>query len=239
MTLIERGKLPLLAVLGAEVAETYAALHRAHGVELRLGADVAEIIGAADKVTAVRLADGDVVAADTVVIGVGILPNIELAAAAGLPIDNGVVVDEHLATIDPDVFAAGDVANAYYPLLGTHLRLEHWSAALNQGPVAAANMMGTATSYDKVPYFFSDQYDSGMEYSGYVPRDGYDEVVFRGDIASGKFIAFWMKGGTVLAGMNVNTWDVTDAIESLVRSGAQPDPSKLADPEVPLTDLTG
>ena len=239
VTLIERGKLPLLAVLGAEVAETYAALHRAHGVEGRMGADVVEIIGAADKVTGVRLADGDVVAADTVVIGVGILPNIELAASAGLPIDNGVVVDEHLATIDPDVFAAGDVASAYYPLLGTHLRLEHWSAALNQGPVAAANMMGTATSYDKVPYFFSDQYDSGMEYSGYVPRDGYDEVVFRGDIASGKFIAFWMKGATVLAGMNVNTWDVTDAIESLVRSGAQPDPSKLADPEVPLTDLTG
>ena len=194
VTLFERDKLPLLAVLGAEVAETYAALHRAHGVELRPGADVAEIIGAADKVTGVRLADGDVVQADTVVIGVGIVPNIELAASAGLPIDNGIVVDEHLATIDPDVFAAGDVANAYYPLLGTHLRLEHWSAALNQGPVAAANMMGTATSYDKVPYFFSDQYDSGMEYSGYVPRDGYDEVVFRGDVASGEFIAFWMKG---------------------------------------------
>jgi len=145
VTLIERGKLPLLAVLGAEVAETYAALHRAHGVEGRMGADVVEIIGAADKVTGV-LADGDVVAADTVVIGVGILPNIELAASAGLPIDNGVVVDEHLATIDPDVFAAGDVANAYYPLLGTHLRLEHWSAALNQGPVAAANMMGAPTT---------------------------------------------------------------------------------------------
>jgi 3-phenylpropionate/trans-cinnamate dioxygenase ferredoxin reductase subunit len=238
VTLFERDKLPLLSVLGAEVAETYAGLHRAHGVELRPGADVAEIIGTAGTVTGVRLADGDVVPADTVVIGVGILPNIELAASAGLPIDNGVVVDEHLATIDPDVFAAGDVANTYYPLLGTHLRLEHWSAALNQGPVAAANMMGTATSYDKVPYFFSDQYDSGMEYSGYVPRDGYDEVVFRGDVASGKFIAFWMKGGTVLAGMNVNTWDVNDDIEALVRCGAQPDQSTLADPWIPLTDLT-
>lgn len=239
VTLLERDKLPLLGVLGAEVAETYAALHRAHGVELRPRSGVVEIIGAADKVTGVRLADGDVVAADAVVIGVGILPNIELAAAAGLPTDNGVIVDEHLATIDPDVFAAGDVANAYYPLLGTHLRLEHWSAALNQGPVAAANMMGAPTAYDKVPYFFSDQCDRGMEYSGYVPRDGYDEVVFRGDIASGKFIAFWIKDGTVLAGMNVNTWDVTDAIEALVRSGAQPNPSKLADPDVPLTELTG
>jgi 3-phenylpropionate/trans-cinnamate dioxygenase ferredoxin reductase component len=239
VTLIERAKLPLLAVLGAEVAETYAALHRAHDVELRTNADVAEIIGAVGKVTGVRLADGDVVAADAVVVGVGITPNSELAAAAGLPVDNGIIVDEHLATTDPDVFAAGDVANSYYPLLGTHLRLEHWSAALNQGPVAAANMMGTVTSYDHVPYFFSDQYDCGMEYSGYVGPDGYDEVVFRGDVASGEFIAFWMRDGRVLAGMNVNTWDVTDAIEALVRSGARVDPAELADPEVLLMYLAG
>jgi 3-phenylpropionate/trans-cinnamate dioxygenase ferredoxin reductase subunit len=239
VTLIERGKLPLLGVLGAEVAETYAALHRAHDVELRPNADVAEIIGDGDKATGVRLAGGDVVAADAVVIGVGITPNTELAAAAGLPVDNGIVVDEHLATADPDVFAAGDVANSYYPLLGTHLRLEHWSAALNQGPVAAANMMGTLTSYDHVPYFFSDQYDCGMEYSGYVGPDGYDEVVFRGDVASGEFIAFWMRDGRVLAGMNVNTWGVTDAIEALVRSGARVDPAKLADPDVLLMYLAG
>jgi 3-phenylpropionate/trans-cinnamate dioxygenase ferredoxin reductase component len=170
---------------------------------------------------------------------VGITPNTELAAAAGLPVDNGIVVDEHLATTDPDVFAAGDVANSYYPLLGTHLRLEHWSAALNQGPVAAANMMGTPTSYDHVPYFFSDQYDSGMEYSGHVGPDGYDEVVFRGDVASGEFIAFWMGDGRVLAGMNVNTWGVTDAIEALVRSRARVDPIELADPEVLLMYLAG
>jgi 3-phenylpropionate/trans-cinnamate dioxygenase ferredoxin reductase subunit len=237
VTLIERAKLPLLGVLAAEVAETYAALHRAHDVELRTNTGVAEIIGATDKVTGVRLASGDVVAADSVVVGVGITPNTELAAAAGLPVDNGIVVDEHLATADPDVFAAGDVANSYYPLLGTHLRLEHWSAALNQGPVAAANMMGALTSYDHVPYFFSDQYDCGMEYSGYVGPDGYDEVVFRGDVASGEFIAFWMRDGRVLAGMNANTWGVTDAIEALVRSGARVDPAALADPEVLLMYL--
>jgi 3-phenylpropionate/trans-cinnamate dioxygenase ferredoxin reductase subunit len=239
VTLVERAKLPLLGVLGPEVAETYAALHRAHDVELRLNAVVTEIVGAAGKVTGVRLADGDVVAADAVVIGVGITPNTELAAAAGLPADNGIVVDEHLATTDPDIFAAGDVANSYYPLLGTHLRLEHWSAALNQGPVAAANMMGTVTSYDHVPYFFSDQYDCGMEYSGHVGPDGYDTVVFRGDVASGEFIAFWIRGGRVLAGMNVNTWGVTDAIEALVRSGARVDPAELADPEVLLMYLAG
>jgi 3-phenylpropionate/trans-cinnamate dioxygenase ferredoxin reductase subunit len=239
VTLIERAKLPLLAILGAEVAETYAALHRAHGVEGRMNAVVTEIIGAGGKATGVRLADGDVVAADAVVVGVGITPNTELAAAAGLPVDNGVVVDEHLATSDPAVFAAGDVANSYYPLLGTHLRLEHWSAALNQGPIAAANMMGTLTSYDHVPYFFSDQYDCGMEYSGYVGRDGYDAVVFRGEVASGEFIAFWMRDGRVLAGMNVNTWGVTDAIEALVRSGARVDPAELADPDMLLMYLAG
>lgn len=238
VTLIEQADLPLVAVLGAEVAATYAALHRAHGVDLRLNAGVAEIIGTTHGATGVRLADGSVVPADTVVVGVGITPNIELAEAAGLPIDNGIVVDENLATVDPDIFAAGDVANAYYPLLGTYLRLEHWSAAVNQGPVAAANMMGKPMSYDRVPYFFSDQYDSGMEYTGYVARGGYDAVVFRGDVAGGDFIAFWMRDGRVLAGMNVNTWGVTDAIEALVRSGARIDPAKLADPQVPLTDLT-
>jgi 3-phenylpropionate/trans-cinnamate dioxygenase ferredoxin reductase subunit len=160
VTVIARSELPLLTVLGAEVAATYAALHRNHGVDLRLNSAVHQIAGETGKVTGVRLADGAVVAADTVIVGVGIAPNTELAEAAGLRVDNGIFVDEHLATTDPDVFAAGDVANSYYPLLGTHPRLEHWSAALHQGPVAAANMMGRNLSYDRVPYFFSDQYDS-------------------------------------------------------------------------------
>lgn len=236
VTLIERSGLPLLQVLGAEVAATYADLHRTHGVDLRLDSEVIEIVGSGNGATGVRLADG-VVQADAVVVGVGITPNTELAEAAGLPIDNGIVVDENLATVDPEVFAAGDVANAYYPLLDTHLRLEHWSAALNQGPVAAANMLGKSMSYDRVPYFFSDQYDSGMEYTGYVGCDGYDSVVFRGDVASGEFIAFWMRDERVLAGMNVNVWDVTDAIEGLVRSGAQVDSAKLADPATPWQEL--
>jgi 3-phenylpropionate/trans-cinnamate dioxygenase ferredoxin reductase subunit len=231
VTVVGRSKLPLLTVLGVEVAETYAALHRDHGVELRLNSGVREILGADNQATGIRLTDGTVVEADVIVVGIGIVPNTELAEKACLPVDNGIVVDEHLATTDPDVFAAGDVANAYYPLLRTRLRLEHWSAALNQGPVAAANMRGEVTAYDQVPYFFSDQYERGMEYSGYVARGSYDSVVFRGDVAAGEFIAFWMQDGRVLAGMNVNTWGVTDAIEALVRSGERVDPAKLADPE--------
>jgi len=239
VTVIERAELPLLAVLGREVAEIYAALHRAHGVTLRLGVEVAEIVGTDHRVTGVRLADGSVIDADAVVVGVGITPNTALAGAAGLSVDNGVVVDEHLVTSDPDIVAAGDVANAYYPHLGTHLRLEHWSAALNQGPVAAATMLGRDVTYDRVPYFFSDQYDTGMEYSGYVDHGNYDGVTFRGKVESGEYIAFWLRGGRVLAGMNVNVWDLTDAIRALVRSGQPVDTARLADPDVPLEELHG
>jgi 3-phenylpropionate/trans-cinnamate dioxygenase ferredoxin reductase subunit len=236
VTVIESAELPLQHVLGPEVARIFAELHRDHGVDLRLDAGVAEITGVG-RASGVRLADGMVVEADAVVVGVGITPNTELAEAAGLAVDNGVVVDAHLATTDPDVFAAGDVASCFYPHLDTHLRLEHWSAALNQGPIAASNMLGGTEVYDRVPYFFSDQYDLGMEYSGFVSGGGYDEVVFRGDVDGGEFVAFWMGGGRVLAGMNVNVWDVTDAIAALVRSGRPIDPVRLADPKVPLADL--
>ena len=237
VTMLEMGKLPLLGVLGPEMAGIYAALHAEHGVELRTGVEVAEIIGVDGRATGVRLADGSLIDADVVVVGIGILPNTELAEMADLKIDNGIRVDEYLSSSDPDVFAAGDVANAYYPSLGRHLRLEHWSAALNQGPVAAVNMMGGATAYDHVPYFFSDQYDMGMEYRGYVEAGHYDQVVFRGDVSNGEYIAFWLRQDRALAGMNVNIWDQGDAITALVRSGRRVDAALLADPLVSLEDL--
>ncbi len=239
VTVIEVARLPLLAALGPEVAQIYAQVHRQHGVELRMGTGVAEIIRQGNRATGVRLADGVVVQADAVVVGVGIVPNTDVAARAGLDVDNGIVVDEHLASSDADLFAVGDVANAYYPHLGTHLRLEHWAAALNQGPVAAANMVGRVVAYDDVPYFYSDQYDLGMEYSGYVPSGGVRRGRISRDVAKGEFIAFWTKGRRVLAGMNVNVWDLTDAIQSLVRSGQPVDLVRLADPAVALDDLHG
>jgi len=198
VSLLETARLPLLGVLGPEMAEIYAALHTEHGVELRMGVEVAEIIGADRRASGVRLADGSQIEADVVVVGVGITPNTELGEVAGLAVDNGIVVGEHLGSADPDVFAAGDVANAYYASLGRHLRLEHWSAALNQGPVAAANMVGRTTVYDHVPYFFSDQYDMGMEYRGYVEPGGYDQVVFRGR---------WPRGSTSHSGfVTIGCW---------------------------------
>jgi len=225
VTVIEMGELPLLRVLGREVAEIYA------------GTTLAAITDEDGSAAGVRLGDGTEITAEAVIVGVGITPNTALAQEAGLSVDNGVLVDEHLVTSDPDVFAAGDVANVYYPHLGTHLRLEHWSAALNQGPVAATNMLGGDAIYDKVPYFYSDQYDMGMEYSGYVGADGYDEVVFRGDVDNSKYVAFWLRDRRVVAGLNVNVWDVTETIADLVRSGARVDRSRLIDSETPLTEV--
>jgi 3-phenylpropionate/trans-cinnamate dioxygenase ferredoxin reductase subunit len=237
VVLLEMMELPLLRVLGSEVAQLFAGLHRSHGVDLRFGVRVEEITGHEGQVTGVRLAGGRQVEADAVVVGVGITPNTELAVGAGLLVDNGVVVDEHLRSSDPDVCAAGDVANALHPLLGRHIRVEHWANALHQPKTAAKTMLGGDAIYDRVPYFFTDQYELGMEYSGYVEPDGYDEVVFRGDPNDGEYIAFWLQDGRVLAGMNVNVWDVTDAIQGLVRSGRPVDVPRLSDPDVPLTDV--
>jgi 3-phenylpropionate/trans-cinnamate dioxygenase ferredoxin reductase component len=235
VTVLEMAQLPLLRVLGSQVAQVFATLHREHGVDLRFGVQVAEITGRNGHADGVRLSDGTRIQADVVVVGVGIAPNSQLAAAAGLEVDNGVRVDAQLRSSDPDIYAAGDVASAFHPLLGKHIRVEHWANALHQPQAAAKAMAGQQVSYDRVPYFYTDQYDLGMEYSGYVEPDGYDEVVFRGDVDRREFIAFWLgDGGRVLAGMNVNVWDVTDAIQALVRAGHPVDRAALADPAAAL-----
>jgi len=174
-----------------------------------------------------------------IIVGVGITPNTQLAEEAGLQVGNGIVVDARLRSSDPDIYAAGDVANAYHPVLGRHIRVEHWANALNQPQAAARAMLGQDVSYDLMPYFYTDQYDLGMEYAGHVEPGGYEQVVFRGDVAGREFIAFWLAGGRVAAGMNVNVWDVNDAIQSLVRSGKTVDPGRLADAAVPLAELAG
>jgi 3-phenylpropionate/trans-cinnamate dioxygenase ferredoxin reductase subunit len=223
------GELPLLRVLGREVAQVFATLHQEHGVDLRCGVQVAEITGSRGRADGVLLTDGSRIEADVVIAGVGITPNSQLASAAGLEASNGIRVDAQLRSSDPDIYAAGDVANAFHPLLGKHIRVEHWANALHQPQTAAKAMLGQDVAYDRVPYFFTDQYDLGMEYSGYVEPDGYDEVVFRGDAGRREFIAFWLSGGRVLAGMNVNIWGVNDAIQALVRAGQPVDTDALRD----------
>jgi 3-phenylpropionate/trans-cinnamate dioxygenase ferredoxin reductase component len=236
VTMLEMNSLPLERVLGSELGHIYLDLHRGHGVEFLPETTVARFEGHTS-VERIVTADDASIEADYVVVGIGVAPRTGLVETAGLRVDNGIVVDEQLRTSAPDVFAAGDVANARHPFYGEHIRVEHWDTALHHGPVAARNMLGEAEAYERIPYFFSDQYETGMEYSGYATD--WDEVVFRGDIAAREFIAFWMKDQRVVAGMNMNVWDVSDPIRELIRSRRQFDTDELADPDMPLPALLG
>jgi 3-phenylpropionate/trans-cinnamate dioxygenase ferredoxin reductase subunit len=218
--------------LGPELGAVFASLHRSHDVEFRFGERAAEF-----RPGLVITSAGAEVPADLLVVGIGAAPNDQLAAAAGLETANGVLTDEALRTADPSIFAAGDVANSFHPLLGRRVRVEHWANALNGGPAAARSMLGQPVVYDPVPYFYSDQYDLGMECAGLPTPGSYDEVAYRGDRAGLEFIAFWLSRGTVVAGMNVNVWDVNDDIQSLIRSARQLDSARLTDPDIPLPEV--
>jgi 3-phenylpropionate/trans-cinnamate dioxygenase ferredoxin reductase subunit len=229
VTVVEPQSVPLERVLGPELGAIYRDVHLDHGVEMRLGNGI-EAIEGAGRAERVRTADGTVIDCSAVLLGVGVAPRIGLADGA-IATDDGILVDAGLRTSAENVFAAGDVANHDHPLLG-RLRVEHWANALEQGPAAARAMLGQDVEYDRVPYFFSDQYDVGMEYAGHS-RPG-DEVVFRGDPSTREFIAFWLRDGRLVAGMNVNVWDVNEQIQALVRDGATVDADRLRDPDVAL-----
>ena len=238
VTVIEPQPTPLYYAIGPELGSVFTALHQANGVEFRFGETAAEFHGdAAGHVGSVLTSSGTVLPADVVIVAIGAGPNDGLARGAGLEMSNGVVTDSALRTSDPDIYAAGDVACSFLPLLGTHMRVEHWSNALNGGPAAARSMLGQEIEYNHVPYFYTDQYALGMECSGLPSPGAYDQVVYRGDRSTLEFIAFWLKGGRLLAGMNVNVWDVTDDIQSLIRSNRTLDPARLADPSIPLADV--
>ncbi|MFJ2715894.1 NAD(P)/FAD-dependent oxidoreductase [Streptomyces sp. NPDC087437] len=242
VTVVEPAATPLHGALGPELGQLFADLHREHGVRFHFGARLTEIIGQDGMVLAVRTDDGEEHPCHDVLAAIGAAPRLALAESAGLELADrahggGIKVDERLRTSDPDIYAAGDVASFPHGLFGTRLRVEHWANALNGGPAAARAMLGQEAVYDRVPYFFTDQYDLGMEYSGWAPPGSYDEVVIRGDAGKREFIAFWVKEGRVLAGMNVNVWDVTDPIQRLIRTKAHVDTEALADPHVPLDSL--
>jgi NADPH-dependent 2,4-dienoyl-CoA reductase/sulfur reductase-like enzyme len=242
VTVVEPEPTPLHGVLGPELGELFTELHREHGVRFHFGARLTEIVGQDSSVLAARTDDGEEHPAHDVLAAIGAAPRTALAEAAGLEIADrahggGVVVDARLRTSDPDIYAAGDVASFPHALFGTRVRVEHWANALNGGPAAARAMLGQDVTYDRVPYFFSDQYDLGMEYSGWAPPGSYDQVVVRGDAGKREFIAFWVKEGRVLAGMNVNVWEVTEQIQRLIRSRAVVDVDALSSPRVPLESL--
>jgi 3-phenylpropionate/trans-cinnamate dioxygenase ferredoxin reductase subunit len=234
VVMVELAPLPLQRVLGAEIGSFYRDLHADHGVEMYFGVGTESLVGSGE-VEGVCLADGRTLPADVVVVGVGVAPETELAERAGIEVQNGVVTDEFLQTSSPGIFAAGDLANAFHPLFGQRVRVEHWANARNQGPAAARNMLGKNRPYGRVPYFYSDQYDVSMEYSGFAPA--WDEVVIRGEVASRQFMAFWLKDGRVDAGMNVNIGDAAGKISDLVSSRRVVDRAKLADPDVSLAEV--
>ena len=231
VTVVESLSLPLLRVLGPEVATVFADLHKEHGVDLLLGSEVTAI----DPDGKVRLAGGRVIESDLLVVGIGAAPDVSLGEAAGLETDNGILVDEQLRSSDADVYAAGDVANHQHPALGRRVRVEHWDTAIEQAKVAARNLLGAGKDYDRLPYFFTDQYDFGMEYVGSVGPGGYDTVVLRGDVKARIFTAFWVKNDQVVAGMHANDWDAIDPIRAIV--GRSVDLAKLNDESVALADL--
>src|SRR6185503_6825494 len=234
VTVLERSTVPLEHVLGTEVGAVYRDIHTDHGVQMLLGTGL-EAFEGHGAVERVRTSDGRSVDCDFVVVGIGVQPRTDLAVQAGLAVDDGILVDELLQTSAPGVFAAGDVANAQHPFYGERIRVEHWANALNQGPAAARSMLGRTEPYDRLPYFFSDQYEVGMEYSGFART--WDRVIFRGDPASREFIAFWLSGDRVVAGMNVNVWDVTEPIQRLIRERVAVDDRRLADIDTPLEKL--
>jgi len=237
VTVVEPEAGALLRHVGPELGGMFADLHREHGVVFRFGESVTELRGSGGRVASASTSAGVELEADLVVVGIGVLPATRLAADAGLDVANGVICDAGLRTSAHEVFAAGDVANAFHPLYGKHVRVEHWANALNGGPAAARSMLGQGVSYDAVPYFFSDQYDLGMETAGLPEPGSYDQIVYRGDREAREFIAFWLSGGAVVAGMNVNVWDVSDDIQALIRTRRPVDDARLADPAVPLPTL--
>ena len=236
VTLVGPDTAPLVRVLGPEVGGVYRDLHADHGVRLALGTRVAALRGHG-RVEAVVTSDGRTIEGDLVLVGAGAVPRTELAEAAGLPVRNGILVNEQLEVVGAaGVYAAGDVAAAWHPRYQRYLHVEHWANARNQGPAAARNMLGRSLPYARLPYFYSDQYDLSMEYSGLATT--WDRVVVRGDLAARTFIAFWLKDQRVIAGMNANVWDVTESIQTLIRSGRSVDPARLADPDIPLDQVT-
>ena len=235
VTVLERDPVPLAMALGDEMGAVFRGLHEQNGVDLRTSVNVERIEGT-DRAAGVAV-DGQSVPADLVLIGVGAVPNTKLAEDAGIDVDRGILTDASLRTSAPDVFAAGDVANAMHPVLGQRLRSEHWANALNAGPVAAKAMLGQDAEHDMIPYFYTDQFDLGMELSGFPPLMKDASLVIRGDLATREFIVFWMQGARVVGGMNVNIWDVNETVQQLIRSGAGVDPRALADTEVALDSL--
>lgn len=231
VVVLESLELPLLRVLGHELAGYFAQLHRDHGVDLRTSVKVAEVLRSGGRASGIRLDDGTEISADVVLAAVGAAPNTRLAEAAGLRVDDGIVCDSAGRTSNPSIFAVGDVSRWENPTLGHAVRVEHWANAKNQPARVTAAMTNRELGTADLPYFYTDQYDLGMEYVGEHTDD--DDLVIR-EVGDGERIAFWTRNGTLVAGMCINVWDQIDTIRSLILQKAEIEPGRLADPNAPL-----
>ncbi|WP_127794078.1 NAD(P)/FAD-dependent oxidoreductase [Agromyces sp. LHK192] len=239
VTVVAR-RTPLANAIGEQAGASFRAMHEERGVRFVVPGAVQAVRGEGGRVAAVVLGTGEELPADVVVFGLGATPDTRFAASAGLDLrEGGVATDAGLATSAPDVYAAGDVAATWNARLGRHLRVDHWANADTGGRTAGRVLVGEAAVHDEVPYFFTDQYDLGMEYSGYGDLAGDAEFVVRGDLAAREYVAFWLADGRVVAGMNVNVWDVNPLVQRLIRSERVVSRDELADPSVPLDALAG
>ena len=232
VTVLEKGQVPLNRAIGEEMGRIYAGIHHDHGVELRTEDGVASVEETADGVV-VRTEQGAVIEAGAVLVGIGIEPNVELAADAGLEVDNGVAVDERCVTSAPGVFAAGDIANHLHPTFGRRIRVEHFDNALKMGTHVAGSMMGDRTPFTDPHWFWSDQYDVNLQYAGFAYE--WDDVVVRGSMEELDGVAFYLLQGVLLGALGLNRGrDVRRAMKLI---GSRPDPARLADEETDLRSL--
>ncbi|MEO6957464.1 MAG: FAD-dependent oxidoreductase [Antricoccus sp.] len=238
VTVVEPNETALQTSMGTHMGGFFADLHRSHGVRFQFGRGVIGLLGT-NTVKAVVTSDDHELPADLVVVGVGVRPEVGWVEAELLAEDGGVRVDPQMRTVDPDVFAAGDVASVANPLYGRRIRVEHWANALMDGQIAARSMLERPSQFDPVPFFFTDQYDIGMEYAGSVNAATAGEPIIRGDLTAHSFQAFWLTDGVLLAGMHVNCWDEgIKSVQDLIRRRVRIDPTRLADSDVPLVDLS-
>ncbi len=234
VTVLEVLPVPLQRVLGDRIGELYARIHRDRGVDLRLGVGISEFRGSG-RVEEILTSTGERIPCDVAVVGVGVQPATGWLEGSGLALQNGIIVDEFAATNLPDVFAAGDVANWWHPILGERLRVEHWENAQNQGIAAAKSMLGKSEAYAPVPYFWSDQYDLTLQYVGHA--SGQDEVIFRGNPDPRQLLAFYLRDGQLRAAIGVNRLKDINAVRRLMRNRTPVTREQLADEQIDLRKL--
>ena len=234
VAVVAPGSAPLEHVLGEEVGGLLADIHRERGVELHF-ADSVDAFEGSDRVERVVTAAGVQIECDFAVVGVGVEPAVELAAGTSVEVDNGIVVDEYCRTSVEDVYAAGDVANHYHPVFERRIRVEHWDNALKHGPAAARNMLGKDERYEEIPWFWSDQYETNLQYAGY--HTSWDELVVRGSLEGRSFVAFYCTDGRVLAAVAVNRGNDLRRTIPLIKARRPVDRVKLRDPDIDLRTL--